>query len=105
MRLNKASIGEPHDFLELPELAKEPGLCIVDFLSILTELWMLVLLNVPNGVGQCGTISACHFLLLETPIRQLDLVGKENAASHEMDELKLSLDRSYEFFGSRTIRQ
>ena len=74
MRLNKASVGKPHDFLELPEFAEETGLCIVDFLGILTKLWMLVLFNIPDGVWLCCTVGARHLLLLEAPLRQLDFM-------------------------------
>ena len=42
VRLDKPGIGLPHDDLELPELAEEAGVGVVDLLGIRTERVMLV---------------------------------------------------------------
>ena len=104
MRFDQASIRFPHDALELPELAEETGLFVVDLFRIGTELRMLVVLDIPNAVGQSTTLGACDFLLLRSPIRKLDLVRKEHAAGHDMDKSELGLDCSKPLLGKSTRR-
>ncbi len=48
MRLNKSSVCKPHDLLQLPELAKEAGLPIIDLFGIWANLWVLVGFDVPH---------------------------------------------------------
>lgn len=76
MRVDEASVGGPHDTLELPELAKEARVAVVDLFSVFLELGVLVALNVPDAVGESAALGAGDFLLFETPVRQLDLVGE-----------------------------
>src|SRR5882757_8850203 len=55
VRLNKTSIGVPHDLLQLPEFSKEARVLVVDFLGGLTKLWMLILFNIPDAVGKSAS--------------------------------------------------
>ena len=55
MRLNKASVRGPHDFLELPEFAEEPRVAVVDLFGVLLELRVAVALDVPNAVWESTT--------------------------------------------------
>ena len=72
--LRETGVGFPHDLLQLPELAKEAGVAVVDALRCLIHFRMNVALNVPDTVGQSTSTSACNFLLLEPPFWELDLV-------------------------------
>ena len=74
MGLNKASISVPHNLLQLPELPKETGVSVIDFLGGFAELRVLVLLNIPHAIGEGSALSAGDFLLLRSPLRELDLV-------------------------------
>lgn len=92
MRLDKTSIGGPHDLLELPELAEETRVAVVDLFGIFLELRVVVALDVPDTVGESTTLGASDFLLLKAPVRKLDLVREESAASHDVHQLELGLN-------------
>lgn len=55
---------------------------------------MIILFDIPDTVGKSTALSTGNFLLLETPIWQLDLVGEKNTAGHDVDEFELALDGS-----------
>ncbi len=93
MRVQESSIRSPHHLLQLPELAQEAGLIIVDLLDIWTnELCVLVLLNVPDRVWTGTLLGTSNFLLLRCPFWEFDLVGEQRAAGHGVDESELGLD-------------
>lgn len=92
MRFDESSVGGPHDFLELPELAEEARVAVVDLLCVFLKLGMFVALDVPDAVGQSAALCASHFLLLKAPVGKLDLVREQNTASHDVDELELGLN-------------
>jgi hypothetical protein len=104
VRVDEASVGGPHDALEFPEFAEEARVAVVDLLSVFLELRVLVALDVPDAVGESATLGASDFLLFETPVRQLDLVGKQHTASHQVDELELGLDSAKTLLGLLAIR-
>ena len=103
VRLNKAGVGGPHDLLELPELAEETRMLVVDLLSALSQRRVLVAFNVPDTVWQCTALGTSDFLLLKSPIWKLDLVREKNTASHDVDKLEFGLDRAQPFLCSNTI--
>jgi hypothetical protein len=105
VRLNEPSIGVPHDLLQLPELPKEARVLVVDLLGRLTELWMLVLFDIPNAVRQGSSFGAGDFLLLRCPFRKLNLVREQNTASHDVNELEFGLDSPKTLLGFHTIRR
>jgi hypothetical protein len=53
---------------------------------------MHVAFDVPDAVGKSATTSACHLLLLETPVGQFNLVRKKHTASHDVHEPELRLN-------------
>jgi hypothetical protein len=50
---------------------------------------MFACFNEPQRVGLHGILVACHFLLLPTPLGQLDLVREEITTSHHVSESKV----------------
>ena len=52
-------------------------------------LGVVVGLDLPQRIGQNSLLVASHLLLLETPLRKLDLVRKQVAASHDVPEPEL----------------
>lgn len=105
MRFDEAGVSAPHDLVQFPELAKETGITVVDPLGILAELRVLVLLNVPDTVGEGSALRAGDFLLLVAPVWELDLVGEELAAGHSVDQLELSLDSAESLLCFDAIRK
>lgn len=103
MGVSEASVGPPHDLVKLPELAKEARSSVVDLLNIALQLRVSVALDVPQAVRESTTASASHLLLLGSPIGELDLVGEENTASHDMDETELGLNGSEAGLGESTL--
>lgn len=87
----------PHDRLKLQKLAHEPGLVIVDFFVLGTELGMLVGFDVPQRIIPDGVLVARHLLLLEPPFGKLDFVGKQVAASHDVAQTKVASKRAKAF--------
>lgn len=91
MPIRQSRIRPPHDGLQLPELSKESWEPIVDRLRVrrhfksssstgnmvrkvrLTKL-VLIGLDEPERVGLDRILVTGHFLLLETPVWQLDFV-------------------------------
>ena len=55
---------------------------------------MDVSFDVPDTVWQSTSTRTCNLLLLEAPLRKLDLVREQYAASHHVDEPELGLDGS-----------
>ena len=94
MCFSEASVGFPHDLLQLPKFAKETRVAVVDALVSILGQRMHVTFDVPNAVGKSTPSSTCDLLLLETPLGKLDLVREENAASHDMHKSELGLDGS-----------
>lgn len=105
VRFDEASICTPHDLVQFPELAEEAGVTVVDSLGILAELGVLVLLDIPNTVGEGSAFCAGDFLLLITPVWELDLVGEEEAAGHSVDEFELGLDSAEPLLCFGAIRE
>lgn len=105
VRFDETGISAPHDLVQFPELAKEAGVAVVDPLDIAAELGVLVLLDVPNTVGERSALRAGYLLLFVTPVRKLDLVGKEEAAGHGVDELELCLDSAESLLCFGAIRK
>ena len=66
---------------------------------------MLVLLNVPDTVWKSPTLGTGDFLLLETPLRELNLVREKRTASHRMDEPKFRLNGPQSVFGNSALRE
>ena len=104
VRVNKTSVGGPHNTLELPELAEEARVAVIDLLSVFLELGVLVALNVPDTVGESAALGASNFLLFETPVRQLDLVREQHTAGHQVNELELGLNSAKTLLGLFAIR-
>lgn len=98
--VGEAGVGLPHDLLQLPELSKEARAAVVDLFDVVTELRVLVVLDVPETVGERAAAGTSHLLLLRGPVRELHLVGEENAASHDVDETELGLDGSQTLLGN-----
>lgn len=94
VRLDQASVGSPHDLLELPELAKEARTDVVGLLCVGSKRRVLVILNIPETVGQSTALGAGDFLLLRGPVGQLHLVREENTACHDVDQTELGLNCS-----------
>ena len=92
MRLNKTGISLPHDLLELPKLAEEARVAVVDLFGICSELRMVVGLDIPKTVGEGTAFGAGNFLLFRGPIGKLDFVGEKNTASHDMHQLELGVN-------------
>lgn len=104
MRLDETSVCCPHDLLELPELAEETWVAVVDLFRILVKLRMDVALDVPDTVWQSATLGASDLLLFETPVGQFDLVREEHTASHDVNELELCLNSSQALLGVLAVR-
>lgn len=92
MRLCKTSVGLPHDLLELPELAEESRVAVVDTLGCLIHLGVDVAFNVPDAVWQSTSTRTCNLLLLKAPLWELDLVREKHAAGHDVNEPELGLN-------------
>ena len=92
MGIDQAGIGLPHDFLKLPELSKEAGLDIVDLLNVWAKLGVLVLLDIPERVGERTATGASHLLLPRCPVWEFYFVREQHAASQHMYKLELGLD-------------
>lgn len=105
MRLYKSSVGTPHNFVEFPEFAKETRIAVIDTLSILAQLRMFILLNIPYAVWESCTLRASDLLLLVTPIWEFDFVGEENTPSHGMNELELGLNSAESSFRLGSFRE
>lgn len=103
VRVSQASVGLPHDLVQLPELAEETRVSVVDLFGILPELGMLVVLDVPQAVGHATLAGAGNFLLLRGPIRKLDLVGEESATSHDVNEAELGLNSANTLLGDGAL--
>lgn len=105
VRVEETSVGGPHDLLELPELAKETWVLVVDLLNVrILHGWVIVLLDVPDGVWKSSLLGASNLLLLGSPLRKLDLVGEKSATSHDVDEPELGLDSADSLLGEITLR-
>jgi hypothetical protein len=104
VRFNKTSICVPHNLLQLPELAKETRISVIDLLGILSKLWVLVLFNIPDTVRKGSALGASNFLLLRRPIWKLDFVREEHTASHDVNKLELCLNCTNAFLGFFAIR-
>lgn len=105
MRFDEASVRGPHHLLKLPELAQKTGILVIDLLRVLAKFRMLVLLYVPDAVRKSSLFCASNFLLVETPVRQLDLVREERAAGHDVDKLELRLNRANLFLCQSSVGQ
>jgi len=92
VRLDKAGVCLPHNLLELPELSEETGVRVVHSLGTLAKRRVLILLNVPNTVGESTAFSASDFLLLRSPVRKLDLVREQNASGHNVNKSELGVN-------------
>ena len=55
---------------------------------------MVVRFNVPKLIGQDSLLVACHLLLFETPLRELDLVREQIATRHDVSQPELRPQRS-----------
>ena len=99
VRFNQASVGGPHNLLQLPELAEESRVTVVDSFGVCSHGGMLVVLDIPNTVGKGTTTGTGHFLLLPSPVRKLDLMGEQNTAGHDVYQLELGLDSSQTLLG------
>lgn len=105
VRFDETGIGAPHDLIQFPELAKEARITVVDPLNIIAELGVFILFDVPNTVGERSALRAGDFLLFVTPFGKLDLVGKEEAAGHCVNELELGLDSAEPLLCFGAIRE
>lgn len=94
MRFCEAGVGPPHNLLELPELAEETRVAVVDTLSTFIHLRMNIALNVPNTVGKSTSTGTCDLLLLKTPLGKFSLVREKDAACHDVNEPELRLNSS-----------
>lgn len=103
VRVSQASVGLPHDLVQLPELAEETRVSVIDLFGILSELRVLVVLDIPQAVGHATLAGACNFLLLRRPIGKLDLVGEESATSHDVNEAKLGLNGANTLLGNGAL--
>lgn len=102
--VGQASVGGPHDLVEFPELAKEARLTVVDLLNAVHKLRVLVVLDIPQAVGKGAATSTGDLLLLGSPVRELDLVGEEDTASHDVDKAELGLNDADTLLGDGTVR-
>lgn len=66
---------------------------------------MAVRLNVPDAVGQSSSSGTGHLLLVETPLRKLDFVGKQDTVSHDVHQTELGLDSPQSLLRLLTLRQ
>lgn len=103
MRFDKSSVGAPHDLVEFPELPEEARVTVVHTFSILTELRVVILFNIPDAVGKGAALCAGDFLLLITPVRKFDFVREKNATSHSVDKLEFGLDGAETFLCFRAL--
>jgi hypothetical protein len=103
MRFDKASVGLPHDLLELPELAEKPRVGVVDLLGIIAKGGMLIRLDVPKAVGKGTALGTCDFLLFRSPFRELDLVREQNTTSHDVNKLELGINSAEAFLSYTTL--
>ncbi|KAI9163621.1 LOW QUALITY PROTEIN: hypothetical protein HJFPF1_05242 [Paramyrothecium foliicola] len=104
VRVGETGVGPPHDRVELKELAKESRVVVVDLLGVLAQLGVLVVLDVPETVGQRATPSTGNFLLLGSPFGQLYLVREQNTACHEVNEPELGLNSTDSSLGNGATR-
>lgn len=103
--VGQTSVCLPHDLVKLDKLANETGLAVVDLFGIVAKLGVLVMLNVPETVGKTTALGAGDFLLLRGPVGELDLVGEEDTASHEMDKTELGLNGTEALLGGGAVRE
>lgn len=101
--VSEAGVCPPHDAVKLPDLAEEARLTVVGLLSVGTKLGTGVVLDVPQAVGKRAAASASNFLLLGRPLRELDLVGEEHAASHNVDKTELGFDDTQTLLGNGVL--
>ena len=64
---------------------------------------MFILLNVPNTIRKRALLGTSNFLLIKSPVWQLDLVGEQRTASHDVDKLELGFDGADLLFGQSAI--
>lgn len=105
VRFDQVGVGSPHHLLQLPELTQEAGVTVVDLLGIFGHHRVSIGLNIPNTIGESAAAGASNFLLLISPVRELDLVGEENTASHNVNKLELRLDGADSRLGLLALRQ
>ena len=105
VRVEETSVGGPHDFLELPELAEKTWVLVVYLLNIcVLHSWMIVLLDVPDTVWKSSLLGTSDLLLLRSPLGKLDLVGEKSAASHDVNKSELGLDSTDGLFSEIALR-
>lgn len=101
--VGETGIGPPHNTMKLQELAEETRLAVIGLLGIGTKVWAGIILDVPQTVGQRATAGASNFLLLRRPFGELDLVGEQNTASHDVNETELGFDHTQALFGNSAL--
>lgn len=104
VRFDETSICLPHNLLQFPEFTEEAGVSVIDLLGVLTKLRVLILLNVPNTVGEGSALCAGNFLLFGSPVGKLNLVGEQDTASHHVYKSELGLNSSETLLGGLTVR-
>jgi hypothetical protein len=104
MRLSQTCVSPPHDLLQLPELAEESRIAVVDPLSSLIHLGVNIALNVPDAIGKSAAFCASDFLLLEAPLGKLYLMREKSATSHDVNKPELRLDGSEALLRLSTLR-
>lgn len=104
VRFDETGVGSPHDPLQLPELAKEAWVAVIDLLGVFTKFRVNVGFNIPDAVGEGTAFGTGDFLLLETPVWKLDLVREESASGHDVDQSELGLNSAKALFGLLTVR-
>jgi hypothetical protein len=104
VRLGQTCVGPPHDLLQLPEFSEETRVPVVNLLSVFFHERVNIAFDVPYAVGECSTTSTRHLLLLETPIREFDLVREQNASRHDMDKPEFGLDSADTLLCDSSIR-
>lgn len=92
MRLDQASVRGPHHPLEFPEFAQETRVPVIDLLRIFWKCIVGICLDVPYAVGQCCASCTSNFLLVIPPFGKFDLVRKQDAVRHHVDEAEFRLD-------------
>ena len=105
VRRHETGVRAPHDLLQLPELAEEARLPVVDLFGVGAELGMVVAFDVPDAVREGAPPGARHLLLLVRPRRKLHLVGEEDTSGDDVDQLELGLDGPKTFLGFRSVGQ
>jgi hypothetical protein len=62
-----------------------------------------VALDIPQTVGKSSASGASNLLLFRGPIRELDFVGEQNTASHDVNKTELGLDSTKTLLCNRSI--